>query len=157
MILKFIINSFFKLVYWKWHLMIHPVSRGVMYSTCSAISCTFLFEMPWAQWPHKRLSQTCLWMSRSLWRRCGSTMVCLGVRGTDYNNAGISPKEGTVITAIIPTIVWPHSPTHQQKIELKIFWAWLYPSGQDPDSPTSSPSHQGASTSFLTSSIREKT
>ena len=28
-----IYNKFiFKLVYWKWHLMIHPVSRGVMYS-----------------------------------------------------------------------------------------------------------------------------
>jgi len=99
----------FKLVYWKWHLMINPVSRGVMYSMCSAISCTFLFEMPWAQWPHKRLSQTCLWTSRSLWQRCGSTVVCLGVRGTDYNNPGISPNEGGVITAITPTIVWPQA------------------------------------------------
>ena len=87
-------------MYWKWHLMIPPVSRGVMYSMCSAISCTFLSEMPWAQWPHKRLSQTCLWMSRSLWRKCGSTVACLGVRGTDWNNPDISPNEGGVITAI---------------------------------------------------------
>ena len=97
-------NKFiFTLVYWKWHLMIPPVSREVMYSMCSAISCTFLSEMPWAQWPHKRLSQTCLWMSRSVWRKCGSTVACLGVRGTDWNNPDMSPKEGGVFTAITPT------------------------------------------------------
>ena len=33
------------------------------------------------QWTYKRLSHTCLWMSRSLWQRCRSTVVCLGVRG----------------------------------------------------------------------------
>ena len=43
------------------------------------------------QWPYKRLSQTCLWVSRSLqWRR-GWTVTCHGVRGTNYNSPGINP------------------------------------------------------------------
>ena len=29
-----------------------------------------------------------------------------------------------------------HSPTHQQKIGLKIYWAWPHPSEQDPVSPS---------------------
>ena len=28
------------------------------------------------QWPHKRLTQTCLWVSRSLWQRHGSVVAC---------------------------------------------------------------------------------
>ena len=40
------------------------------------------------QGPHRRLSQTCLWMSRSLqWKR-GSTVACHGVRDTEYNSPG---------------------------------------------------------------------
>ena len=46
------------------------------------------------QWPHKRLSQTCLWVSRNLWQRRGLTVACHRVRSTDYNGAGISPFEG---------------------------------------------------------------
>ena len=38
------------------------------------------------QCPHKRLSQTCLWVSRSLQWRCGLTVACHRVRGTDYKN-----------------------------------------------------------------------
>ena len=38
------------------------------------------------QWLQNRLSQTCLWVSRSLWQRRGSTVACCGVRGTDYNS-----------------------------------------------------------------------
>ena len=34
-----------------------------------------------------------------------------------------------------------HSPAHQQKSGLKIYWAWPHTSEQDPDSPTASPSH----------------
>ena len=48
-----------------------------------------------------------------------------------------------------------HSPANQQKIGLKICWAWSCPSEQDPDSPTASPFHQRASTSLL--SIRGQT
>ena len=38
------------------------------------------------QCPHKRLSQTCLSVSRSLWWRCGSTAACCRVRGTEYSS-----------------------------------------------------------------------
>ena len=48
------------------------------------------------------------------------------------------------------------SPTHQQKIGLKIYWAWPHPSEQDSDSPTVSLSHQEASICLL-SSIRGQT
>ena len=47
-----------------------------------------------------------------------------------------------------------HSPAHQQKIGLKIYWAWPCPSEEDPDSPTISPSHQEASVSLLSLPIR---
>ena len=31
------------------------------------------------QWPHKRLTQTSPWVSRSLWQRCGSAVACWGL------------------------------------------------------------------------------
>ena len=40
------------------------------------------------QWPHKRWSQSCLWVSRSLWWKHGSTVTCCRVRGTDFNSPG---------------------------------------------------------------------
>ena len=40
-----------------------------------------------------------------------------------------------------------HSPAHQQKIGLKVYWAWPRPSEQDPVFPTVSLSHQEASIS----------
>ena len=39
-----------------------------------------------------------------------------------------------------------HSPTHQEKIGLKFYWAGLYLSEQHPDSPIASLSHQEAAT-----------
>ena len=62
--------------------------------------------------PHKRMSQTSLWVSRSLQWRVNSL-------------------------ASGQTIGRKHSPTHQQKIGLKIYWAWPQPSEQDPGSPLS--------------------
>ena len=50
-----------------------------------------------------------------------------------------------------------HSPTHQQKIGLKIYWVWPRPPEQDPVFPTASSSHQEVSTSLLSSSIRGQT
>ena len=50
-----------------------------------------------------------------------------------------------------------HSPTHKQKMGLRIAWEWLHPSEQDPDAPTAIPSHQEASKSFLSLSIRGHT
>ena len=50
-----------------------------------------------------------------------------------------------------------HSSTHQQKIGLKIYWAWPCPSEQDPVSPSVSLSHQEAFKSLLSFSIRGQT
>ena len=50
-----------------------------------------------------------------------------------------------------------HSPTHQQKIGLNIYWTWPCPSEQDPISPSVSLSHQEASISLLSFSIRGQT
>ena len=50
-----------------------------------------------------------------------------------------------------------HIPIHQQKIGLKIYWAWFCPPEQDPVFPTVSPSHQEACSSLLSSSIRGQT
>ena len=47
-----------------------------------------------------------------------------------------------------------HSPTHQQKIGLKIYWTRPHPSEQDPISTSVSLSHQEASISLLPFSIR---
>ena len=47
-----------------------------------------------------------------------------------------------------------HSPVHQQKIVLKIYWAWPQPSEQDPVSPTVSLFHQEASMNLLSFSFR---
>ena len=87
------------------------------------------------QRPHKRLSRTCLWVSRSLQWRHGSSVACWGVRGTEYNSLGISPFEGghhychyfyhSLVSG--QTTGREHSPTHQQKIGLKIYWAWPCP------------------------------
>jgi len=50
-----------------------------------------------------------------------------------------------------------HSHIHKQKIGLRIDWEWLHPSAQDLDAPTASPSHQEASKSLLSLSIRGHT
>jgi len=77
-------------------------------------------------------SQICLWMSRSFWWKYGSTVACCGVRDTEYNTVYTSPFEGSYHYSNYPyqslasgqTPGMEHSPTHQQKIELKIYWAW---------------------------------
>ena len=48
-------------------------------------------------------------------------------------------------------------PTHQQKIGLKIYWAWPRPSEQDPVSPSVSLSHQEVSISLLSFNIGDQT
>ena len=50
-----------------------------------------------------------------------------------------------------------HSPTYQQIIGLKIYWAWPRPSEQDPVSPTVSLWNQDASINLLFSSLRGQT
>ena len=59
--------------------------------------------------------------------------------------------------ALAQTTGKDHSPSHQQKIWLKIYWAWPHPSEWDPDSSTAGPSHQEDSISLLSLFIRLQT
>ena len=108
-------------------------------------------EMRKEPWPHKKLSQTVLWVSRSLHWRHQSTVAFHGDTGTEYNSRSISPLEGGHhypyhSLATCQTTGREHSPTHQQKIGLKIYWAWPWTSEKHPDSSTASPSYQEAYT-----------
>ena len=92
------------------------------------------------------------------------TVACCRVRNTKYNYVCTSPFEGGPHHLHYPyhslasgqTRGREHSPTHQQKIGLKIYWAWPYSSEQDPVSPTVSLSHQEASISLLSLSIERR-
>ena len=102
---------------------------------CSAFFMVQLSQHTWLceeQCPHKRLSQTCLWVSWSLWWRYGSTVLPQ------------AKQQG-------------RNTAHQQKIGLKVYWAWPRPSEQDPVSPQVSLSHQEASISLLSLFIRRQT
>ena len=46
------------------------------------------------QWPYKRLTQTCLWASRSLQGRRGSAVACCRVGGAERSSACMGPFEG---------------------------------------------------------------
>ena len=116
------------------------------------------------KWPQKRLTQTCLWVSRSLWQRHGSVAAWCRVGGTECSSACIGPFEGGPIILITSTIFDFRSnsregtcPTLEQKIGLKIYWTWPRPSEQDPDSPSVSLFHEEASISLLSFSIRGQT
>ena len=114
------------------------------------------------QWPQKRLTQTCLWVFRNLWQRRGSAVACCRVGGAECSSACTGAFEGSchflhyLHHSLVSgqTTGREHSLTHQQKIGLKIYWAWPYSSEQDPVSPTVSLSHQEASISLLSFSIR---
>ena len=56
--------------------------------------------------PHKRLSQTCLWVSRSLQWRCELTVAYCRVRGTGYKSACTVLWKEIAIIFITPTVVW---------------------------------------------------
>ena len=97
--------------------------------------------------PHKRLTQTCLWVSRSLWRRRGLAVACCRVGGTECSSACMGPFEGGHHNfhylhhslASDQITGREHNPTIQQKIGLKIYWAWSCPSEQNPVSTLVSP------------------
>ena len=92
-------------------------------------------------------------------------MDCCIVGGTECNSECMGPFEGghhylhylhhSLVSG--QTTGREHSPAHQQKIGLKIYWAWPCPSEQDPVSPTVSLSHQEASISLWSLSIRGQT
>ena len=123
------------------------------------------------QWHHKRLTQTCLWVFRSLWRKHGLVVACcrlgalsVAVHAWDlfFLISCMGPFEGghhcihylhhSLASGQITER--EHSPTHQQKIGLKIYWAWSCPSEQDQISSSVSLAHQEASISLLCFSIR---
>ena len=52
------------------------------------------------QWPHKRLTQPCPWVSRSLWRRCRLAVACCTARDTEYSSACAGPFEGGTLSSL---------------------------------------------------------
>ena len=83
------------------------------------------------QCPHKRLTQICLWGFRSLWQRRGMVVACCRVGGTACSNVCMGPLEGGRYylhylhhsLASDQITGREHSPAHQQKVGLKIYWA----------------------------------
>ena len=75
-------------------------------------------------------------LCRGLWQKCGLSglLWC----HYPYHSLASGQKTGR-----------EHSPVHQQKIGLMIYWAWPCPSEQDPVFATVSLSHQEASTSLF--------
>ena len=116
------------------------------------------------QWSNKRLTQTCLWVSKSPHQRCGLSVAWCRIEGTECSSVCMRPFEGGhhYLHYLHHNLVSgqstgrEHSPTHWQKIGLKISWAWPSPSELNPVSLTVSLSHQEASISFLSLSIREQ-
>ena len=110
------------------------------------------------EWPHKRLNQTCPQVSRMY----GSMVLCYRVGALSLTlHARELLKEVTIIylhhsLASGQTTGREQSPTHQQKIGLKIYWAWTCPSEQDSVSPSVSICHQETSISLLCLCIRVK-
>ena len=96
--------------------------------------------------------------SRSLLWRCGLVMARCRVGGTECSSASMGPVEGGPLYLhylhhSLASGQTTGSPAHQQKIGLKIYWAWPRPSEQVPVSPSVSLSHQEASISLLSLSI----
>ena len=77
------------------------------------------------QWPHKRLTQTCSWVSRSLKWKLGSAMACCRAGGSEGSSAWMGPAEGGHhclhylhhSSAPGQAAGREHSPAHQQKIK----------------------------------------
>ena len=77
------------------------------------------------QWPHKRLTQTCLWASRNLQQRHGSVVPCCRVRGNEWGSACTGPFEGSyhylhyhhhgLVSG--QTTGREHSPSHHRKLD----------------------------------------
>ena len=108
------------------------------------------------------------------WARlaCECPGVSGGGLGRQWPVTGLGVLNTTVLETVAgwhksfwrrsPLLPWPlpgreHSPTHQQKKWIKDLLSMSLPSEQDPDSPTDSPSHQEASTSLISLSIRGQT
>ena len=75
-----------------------------------------------AIWPHKRLTRTCLWVSRSLCWRPGLALACCRVGALSADLHAQDLLKEVVIFFITSTTVW--SQVKQQKIGFKIYWNW---------------------------------
>ena len=99
---------------------------------------------------------------QDLQQRHGLAVACCRVGGTECSNACMGPfEEGHHYLHYLHHSLASgertgreHSPAHQQKIGLKIYWAWPRPSEKDPVSPSVSLCHQETSMSLLSLSIR---
>ena len=85
--------------------------------------------------PHKRLTQTCLRVSRSLRWRYGLEAACCRVGGSECGSHYIHYLHHSLVSG--QTTGRIHSPAHQQKIGLKIYRAWPFPSNKTQFSPQS--------------------
>ena len=113
---------------------------------------------PTRVWP--RLVQEC----RCLQCRHGLVVACCRVGGSECSSTWMTSFKGGchclhyLHYSLAQKIAGrEHSSTYQQKIGLKIYWVWRCPSEQDPVSHSVSLSHQEASISLLSFSIRGHT
>ena len=101
-----------------------------------------LMEASWWERLTEGETGSCLWVSRCLWWRPGLVVACCRVAGTECISACMGPFEGGRhylqyfhhSLASGQVTGREHSPTLQQKIGLKIYWAWPCPFEQDPSS-----------------------
>ena len=112
------------------------------------------------QHPHKRLTQTCPRVSRSLqWRRVW-TVACCRVGGTECGSAWDLLKE-VIIIFITSTIVWPQvnnregtQPYPSTENWIKVLLSKALPIRTKPSFPLSQSLYQEASISLLSFSVR---
>ena len=99
----------------------------------------------------------------SIWDECNCTVVCafLGIAFLwDWNEHWPFPVLWPLLSFPNLLAYWVqhfYSSSHQQKIGLKLYWAWNCPSEQDSFSPSVSLSYQEASLSVLSFCIRGQT
>ena len=114
-------------------------------------------------WPPKRLTQTCLWVSRGLWQRHGSVVACCrsGVLRAAVHAWDFLKK--VAIIFITWTIVWPQFKKQGGNTALPTTENWIKdllsmapPIRTRPNFPLSL-SHQQASISFLSLPTRGPT
>ena len=113
------------------------------------------------------LTQTCPWVSRSLWWKRGTAVACCRVGDTEYSTACMGPFErGCHFLHYLHHSLASgqitgrkHSPTLQPNIGLKIYCGW--PPHQNKTQFRTRPSvslfHQEASISLLSFSIKGQT
>ena len=116
------------------------------------------------QWSHKRLTQTCLCMSRSLQHRCGLVVACFRVGGTECSSTCMGPLKTVAIIFITSTIVWPWVSNREEtqlhpstEDWIKDLLSMALPIRTGPSFPSVSLSYQEASISLLSFSIRGQT